>query len=433
MKHNPFLYGNPVSPAQFVGRRRELRRIVGRILNQGQSTALVGEPRLGKTSLLHYLISPETRTELYGRSGPLLFADLDAQALGAKFDPPAFWQRVLEPVREQAVKANESNLQEAYHLCEENRFGAFVLERLCTQMRSDSWRLVIALDEFNNFLHYPVLNTAEFFGGLRSVVSRSGGALALVVASRHPLAQLNNDTHEYSRSGSPYFNFFDEITLGPLADKDVAELLNLAGERFTSADRRFLLTVSGGHPYLLQLSAGALWEAYADDDQCEAAGRRQRVGRELQAKATLVMKDTWRTWPPATRKAFTLVALPYLSDLGAHKFDPKTLRREMSDVETELRELEKQGFVEANENVPGGWRVRPAAFLWPLADELRRVARKETLFEDWLKSQEIVGLLNRGQVQQLERSAQAAGVFLLDGAKTLIESAAKGAGESLFK
>ena len=32
---NPFFYGNPVLSDQFIGRRRELRRIAGRIVNQG--------------------------------------------------------------------------------------------------------------------------------------------------------------------------------------------------------------------------------------------------------------------------------------------------------------------------------------------------------------------------------------------------------------
>jgi len=50
---NPFFYGNPVSPDQFLNRRRELRRIVGRIANQGQSSAIVGEPRGGKTPLFY--------------------------------------------------------------------------------------------------------------------------------------------------------------------------------------------------------------------------------------------------------------------------------------------------------------------------------------------------------------------------------------------
>jgi hypothetical protein len=45
----PFFYGNPVPSDRFIDRRKEIRRIVGRIVNQGQSTAIVGEPRIGKT------------------------------------------------------------------------------------------------------------------------------------------------------------------------------------------------------------------------------------------------------------------------------------------------------------------------------------------------------------------------------------------------
>jgi len=31
--YNPFRYGNPVPPEQFKGRKSELRRIIGRIVN----------------------------------------------------------------------------------------------------------------------------------------------------------------------------------------------------------------------------------------------------------------------------------------------------------------------------------------------------------------------------------------------------------------
>lgn len=83
---NPFFYGNHVRPEQFIDRRRELRRIVGRVLNQGQSTAVVGEPCSGKTSLLEYLKAPETRENLYGaHSERLLFSYLDSQMLGGEF------------------------------------------------------------------------------------------------------------------------------------------------------------------------------------------------------------------------------------------------------------------------------------------------------------------------------------------------------------
>lgn len=64
---NPFYHGNPVAPDQFLDRRGELRRLVNRIVNRGQSSAVVGEPRTGKTSLLEYLAAQDTRMQLYGQ------------------------------------------------------------------------------------------------------------------------------------------------------------------------------------------------------------------------------------------------------------------------------------------------------------------------------------------------------------------------------
>ena len=62
--YNPFCAGDPVEPREFLNRKRELRRITSRILS-GQSVAIFGEPRSGKTSLLLYLAAPETRQTHY--------------------------------------------------------------------------------------------------------------------------------------------------------------------------------------------------------------------------------------------------------------------------------------------------------------------------------------------------------------------------------
>ena len=204
---NPFLHGNPVTPGQFLDRRREVRRLVNRIVNQGQSSALVGEARTGKTSLLDYLAAEDTRTQLYGPEGvKFLFSFLDAHTLGGQFSQSQFWEFALQPLYEQAVAPEpETPLAQAYEVCRENGFGAFVLERLLAQTRGEGWRLVLILDEFDVLLHHPILNSAEFFGSLRSLASRSRGALALIIASTRSLERLNRETQELSRTGSPFF------------------------------------------------------------------------------------------------------------------------------------------------------------------------------------------------------------------------------------
>jgi hypothetical protein len=315
---NPFFHGNPASYDRFVDRQREVRRVVGRIVNQGQSTAIVGEPRSGKTSLLDYLAAPEMRDPLYGTdAGRLLFTYLDAQTLGAQFTQARFWDYALRPVHERAVgPAAGSALAQAYAVCQDNDFGAFVLERLLAQMEQAGWRLVLMLDEFDVVLHHPALNRAEFFGSLRSLASRSRGALALVIASRRPLGQLNRETQELSRTGSPFFNIFAEVTLGAWPEEAVDEFLSWAGDRFTAADRRFLQAAAGRNPYLLQVAASALWNAY-DEADGDPQQRWRQAGQEFHDTAVPTLEATWRGWEGRARQAFLGVALAHSCALGA--------------------------------------------------------------------------------------------------------------------
>jgi hypothetical protein len=195
----------------------------------------------------------------------------------------------LRPFRERAIApAPGSALAQAYDLCQANQFGAYVLERLLAQMRQSGWRLVLLLDEFDVLLHHPTLHRAEFFGSLRSLASRSEGALAVVLASRRPLEILNKETQELSRTGSPFFNIFSELVLGPWPGEAIDQFLGWAGDRFSNADHRFVMAVAGGHPYLLQAAASALWEAY-EDRGLDAQGRWREAGQNRYDEVALTL------------------------------------------------------------------------------------------------------------------------------------------------
>ena len=72
MSHSPFVHGGPVKPADFLNRRRELRRLLNR-LEKGQATAVVGQPHTGKTSLLRYVMDKVKRDSIDRRqAGTLL-------------------------------------------------------------------------------------------------------------------------------------------------------------------------------------------------------------------------------------------------------------------------------------------------------------------------------------------------------------------------
>jgi len=433
MDQNPFFYGNSVSNSRFFDRRGPLRRVVGRLINGGQSSAIVGEPRLGKTSLLNYIAAPEMRSKLYGDWGDrMLFSFVDSQMLPRKFTAAQFWERVLLPVKTRLVDpVAETALAQQYGICQENEFGTFTLETLFRQLQAADWRFVLLMDEFDGLLHHEVLNSVEFFGGLRSLASRSGGSLALVIASRQPIHLLNHQTQSLNSTGSPFFNIFAEVTLGPFPHKDVEALLALAGQRFTARDKRAVSAIAGRHPYLLQVAATALWDAYEEDlatPQERWAWACDRIYQEGKNH----FKDTWRVWSPATRKAFTTVGLCCTAQLLPERsFLLDAFVKGLIDLGPELKDLAAVGAIAADDTIDGGWRVEPQVMLWWLADELIQVVRDDKPFDQWLQAQELEHLLTRQERDSLTQFVRGAAEILQQGASKLVEAFAAGLGKRL--
>ena len=121
--------------------------------------------------------------------------------LGRTFTQEAFWAHVLEPI---AVYFTSGELRTLYNLSRENQFGAFTLMRLFTALDNADLRIVVMLDEFDALLNHPILNSAEFYGSLRSLSSRFT-SLGLVIATRRSLNQLNVDTQQINPHSSPLF------------------------------------------------------------------------------------------------------------------------------------------------------------------------------------------------------------------------------------
>jgi len=364
--YNPFFYGNPVSPDKFIGRKAEVRRVAGRIVNGGQSSAITGTFRSGKTSILDYLAKPEE--PLYG-TDTLIFSYWDANTLSIECDQSQFWGYILEPLQKRIAEIPDSSLYKAYQACQKNNFAN--LEELIVQIGNMNWQLVLMIDEFDVLLDRPHLNNTEFFGGLRQLASRSRSALVLVMTTNISLTELHKKTKPFTKSGSPYFNFLDEIVLGPLSDSEVEELLRQGDSYFSDDDRRFIKEITGEHPFLLQVAASALWESYKNGNVNDPIKRQQQAKQDFYDRIKLItLNDIWQSWLPITRKAFTAVALIKLDTLRTSlKIQPIDIKGFINDepgFKQALEELKRQGFVK-NDN--GAWQARPTIFLDFVADQ----------------------------------------------------------------
>src|SRR6266705_3170243 len=109
MHINPFTYGNPISDARrFTGRAREVDQIFSRLRNvEFESSSLVGERRIGKTSLLNYIADPEVRRAHGLNPNEAIFVYADLALLDATTTPLRLWQYLFHQMQ-QHLKSDEA-------------------------------------------------------------------------------------------------------------------------------------------------------------------------------------------------------------------------------------------------------------------------------------------------------------------------------------
>ena len=457
----PFVHGRALRPKEFYNRDGELRRLLGRLAT-GQSAALIGQPHSGKTSFLNYVQDRSARRKIAGdKLDHCLFSYIDSQMLEHSFDQTAFWEQALRPLgrmiapsgngegasaeaytrktvselvqEETQIRQNggmpqrieSAAIAEAYDTAKKNHFGTFTLEQLFQVVGREGWQFVLLIDEFDALLTHPVLNKTEFYGGLRSLCSRCGG-FAMVLASRHSLELLNQETQKINPHGSPYFNVFTELRLGPLPEVHANAVINQAERRFGSLDRAFIAKASGLQPFLLQTAAGILWDLHFQGKK--GTERYGLAGDEMYRQTQAHFSDTWNIWSRAEQKVITFLALAQINGMvGEHSFAWQRLIENISDYNAELRILRDAGTIV--KTGVSSWKLTQEAFLWWWVDKLKAIIRDSSDFDKWLCSQELDGMLTKEECNQMGEAVQTVKSFLGDGATTLIESFAKGLAE----
>jgi len=420
---NPFIHGRELAPNEFIGRERELRQIYGHMATR-TSVAVIGQPRMGKTSLLKYIIHAISRsTDLHSSLGTLVFSYLDGHPLGGTVGHEQFWQRAIVPI-EPLLPPNPTLMARYFHVQRE-LYRDDALALLFDELASIGHRVVLLLDEFDAFLSHPLLNDGAFFGVLRSLSSSSAG-LSLVIATRSEMNDLNVRTTNFNPNGSPYFNTFQFVRMGPLSQSAFDQLLSKGRDYFNGADYDYIAAVSGRHPYLSQVAAASVFAA--QEDGLTGIRRYRTSAEHLRDNLRPQFDDQWRNWSSSAKKVVTAIALSQIPTLiGKHRFETHSTIGDVEYYNQELDILKADGLLV--QDASDQWRISQDAFLWWLADELRTHLRDDSSFEDWLRSHEMEGFMTHEKRLKVKEAFGAVGV----GSKALIEAAAKGFGGGAAK
>ena len=258
MTTNPFTYGNPIrDPAHFIGRQSDLQQIVNRLQSSAhESTSIVGERRIGKTSLLKYLSDKQAAENLGLPPEEFCLIYMDFQGL-MDITPQRFWQRVLQKISRTICMPDLQELAKEVRSLE--TLDLFDLVDLFTEIADAGLTVVLLLDEFE-YVTQNTHFTSNFFGGLRALAIHHN--LPLVTATRRELVDL---CHSNEIKGSPFFNIFANLVLRPFAPQEVSELiadyLEGTGVQFSDSETNLVLSLGGGFPFFTQMAAHYLYAA----------------------------------------------------------------------------------------------------------------------------------------------------------------------------
>jgi hypothetical protein len=245
---NSYSIFTSVPPGEFKGRSDIINTVCAQLSHPDRrSTALVGGPMTGSTSLLRYMSSKEARL-VYPTLAESWNIFISGDVVGSSATPAQFWavcfreiQRQVDPgplgnkVAEMIVKTQNAN------------FDLFDLEDFFDACGKNRTPVVLFISDFINLLkNSRFWPPDDYFHHVRSLAQRLPRALSFVVGTPRPLIDL----WDPSKNASPFYNIYLAVPIGRLteeevksvvqdtfgrqglqADVDVIDLINQASER----------------------------------------------------------------------------------------------------------------------------------------------------------------------------------------------------------
>jgi hypothetical protein len=380
MANNPFTYGNPISdPRRFFGREHEIELIFSRLRNaEFESSSLVGERRIGKTSLLNYLADQDVRRRYDLLPGTHMFVYVDLQIMNQDVTPVRLWQRLLrqmgrvcqDPVVHQAI--DEIRQQDA--------IDNFALADLFDIIDDKNQYVVFVLDEFEKVTENSNFGT-DFFYGLRSLAIQHH--LALVTSSRRELIEL---CHSEAIRSSPFFNIFANLNLGLFTSDEAHELIETSvegtGVVFDEDMVQMIFRIAGFHPYFLQAACYHTFESYKRP--MPLLERAQLVSAQLYQEAGPHLANYWHSSDEYEKIVLTVLALlERRGRAGDQRFELSNLREYYTRSDQTMSRLEKRGLIVEQED---GFKLFNAAFGDWITEEITDVAHDPLGYDDWLRA-----------------------------------------------
>ncbi len=256
---NPFFSRQRITdPSCFYGRQREIESLYSAIVTQ-QCRSIVGERKLGKSSLLTAVAQPATMAQYGLDPARTLFVYLDLEGM-LSAEREDFWIEVLDRLSTVLPPMASTLRDQAQRLLESDGLRFTTIRRLLRRLRDTGLDLVLTLDEFEGLARNPNFEP-DFYGELRSLAGELG--IVYLTSSKRGLYELTY--HHTDTLSSPFFNIFSEMPMGLMPEDEARGLLETLsregqGAGFCEEEIDLALELAGPHPFFLQIAGYHLYE-----------------------------------------------------------------------------------------------------------------------------------------------------------------------------
>lgn len=255
---NPFIAGPMLqNPQLFVGRKEQLRAIISRMQGvQPTSVNIVGEPQIGKSSLLYYFFLTWEQRILDPSKYVTVYISLKKVYCQKEEN---FYQVIAQELLNSPTVQVRPILNEVLRKIP---LGRMEFSQAIAEFENQGLLPVLCLDDFESLFKYPKEFNNGFYDNLRSLMDNN--VLMLILASCETLDVYASKYRFVSR----FFNVGHVIKLGDLDTDEATELINFSTvcskgkiPALNSEEQSYAHSWGKCHPYLLQLAGWYLWEA----------------------------------------------------------------------------------------------------------------------------------------------------------------------------
>jgi len=287
---NPFIdYGSIAEGDRFIGRRASLQIVESRVILPPEpgNLAIIGLPRIGKSSLAHKAII-ERKQELLARKFLPIWINLRSYTHSSSFFYALVKQCMDElrasgwlttPLQHTAQRALQDERPWSEGEGVERRFIEHAhIQRFFEKVRQAGVRVIFILDDFDTVSQLFKEDTSGF-QKLAELSDRPAWRITFVTTSRRTIHEIELQTQATGdRKGASLHRLFHEHFLTMFDEADHQEYfarLATVGLSVTSALKEATDFYCGGHPYLLEILGYEQVKLFAEkqSEDVDAAAR----------------------------------------------------------------------------------------------------------------------------------------------------------------